>query len=214
MNITTEDMMLVESYLDGNMPEEAKIVFEQRMENEKQIFDYYIFRTKARELIAEATDLESSRSFVKNTLKKQQRRNRLLTRYSVAAGILIILGFGGTTLLINGNKIPSYSENKADSTEFAAQQIHKYIPEGKGDLYETQPSYSETDSVRLSFEQGDSQIEETRLIVREAVSCDTLINVLIPSKQQSYLIMPGRLAKGQYEWLLGKTGVRGKFSIQ
>jgi len=218
MNFHSKNLNLIEHFLDETSPESEQDAFKKRLEEDTDLHKLFIFRKKIQELLIQARQLEASRSFVRNSLKKQRIKNRSRIRYSIAAGILIILGLGGTIQIFNRkeqkNNSSFYSAIKTDSVQYPASQIKEYPPGKTGGCYEAPQVYSLRDTIELSFSSLDQKIHRARLYIIKTPNQDTLVNTIIDPARGFYRIYPGRLPVGQYKWVLPETRLHGKFTVR
>lgn len=215
MKITTEDIILIENYLDGILSGNEKAAFEKRLQEEEQLSDFLRFHKKSQYLLTQAYELEKIRNFINNTSKKQ-KKNTLFIRLSIAASILILFGIWSFHSQIfrspSGINKSLYSNTQSNAPEASVGQTREYLPDEKAGLFEALPSFTVNDTILLQFMQPDSI--ERSLVITEFTITDTVINILIQPKQEYYRIKPGLLPSGQYEWTLGDTGFRGEFIIR
>ncbi|MGV8091359.1 MAG: hypothetical protein AB2L24_05770 [Mangrovibacterium sp.] len=216
-NSSSHDIDLIECYLDGTMPENERKSFEMRLKQDDDFRDLFIFRKKTQELFSQAHQLEETRLFVSRILKKTSGRNKRLIRYSIAAGFLVVFGLWGMIKIFNGQgseDLSVYSALKKDSIQYSTNQLQKYLPEEKGNHYESCPSYSPGDTIELSFKRSDREHHHTTLIIVRSQTLDTVLTARIRPEQNYYRLLPGKLSEGQYKWKLSETSRQGAFIIR
>ena len=215
MTITSKDINLIEDHLEGKFSESENTAFKKRLKGDNELKAFFNYRNKIGQLLVAARELEQNRVFVSKVIKEY--KNKRINWYAVAAVIVVLVTLGSTLFFqINKNTShkPQYTQNRTGSSQKTAIQTDRYVPDKKALLTITAPAYSLNDSIELVFDQTDNKPDLKQLIVREALSRDTIMDISLSPGQKYIRFLPGRLNKGQYEWYTNRSGLKGKFIIQ
>ena len=191
MNTEEKNIELIEDFLDGKLsPEEVK-GFNERLEIDPSFKNLFQFRNKIQEAWNEASEFESTKTFIKNLHMKKTANHtsrKLYWAIAVAAMLILIV-----PLAIQFNK--NSSQLQIDEVESKATV--EFLDQKFKQVYPVQGQIVKSGNILFTWESALDV--KTAIVLTEMESKEVYIISPITSDQKNYLLKD-TMPPGKYEW--------------
>ena len=214
-SINDKDFNLIEGFISGNLSPDEDKKFRERLETDTTLAKSYRFRIKMAKYWDEAESYETTKTKVKELLKKEKARKKKLVTFCYAAASVVILA--GITVFIMQQSKPGSLKNKHLVTEkdTSTNNISPLSIDEQpkvGSQFVVPPEYTIHDTLVIRRKKDFKDTEkiyikrlENNTVVEEYIMETGIDSVLIPLKE----IQPGN-----YQWVIADTSFSGDFIIK
>jgi hypothetical protein len=231
MKIDEKDIELIEKYFDGILNEVEKSVFDNKHSENIDFAELVKLRTTLPGILKDAALYETTKNEIREALILEEKEPKLFTLkriyYTVAAGILLLVGTFVLFFLINNNKNSSdqTADNKSAKEDSLTimQQIEQPARAKKG-IYKDIKSKDSgliTPADGMVFHYHDTIIFKwvnkndttTHLLIISKYDNKTVENIAVKPRQEMVSVKASELKPGEYYWMRSDREIKRSFSV-
>ena len=204
--MTDIDMEELEAYLEGSLPEQEKIQFEKKMENNKTLKEAHKDRLKTKQLWTDAKEFAEEKEKVKLILSKENTNNNRQILWQTLAAAAVLLLMIGSYFYINHKEMGMSDPQLADQKEEVnTLSVDEPISYAKQKTYlsvlliqpKNDQEISQAQTILFKWE-GLSSADS--LMVFNATNDDLVFKQLLKSKDSTLTLPAHKLNEGSYYW--------------
>lgn len=186
-----KDIELIERYLDGELSSAELKDFQERVQSDKELYNLLQFREKIQPSWQQATEFESTKTFLKKLhMNSESKKSTKNFYWAAAVGILLL----AIPLVMRMSKS---SNDSLQVNELEVKSSVEFLDDRYKQTYPVHGQIVKSGSIQFNWESALDV--KTAIILTEIDSKEVYIISPLQSDQKQYLLKD-TMPPGKYEW--------------